>query len=101
MAATRDKEKDRYRRAAEDALQQLDWCIGYLHGIRNVRISRALAQPKLHPDQGVGAPRGTAADCSDFPGVAVSLAGDQHVLPFVERRTSSQLLERPSVVLSG
>ena len=25
---------ERYRRAAEDALQQLDWAIGYLHGIR-------------------------------------------------------------------
>jgi len=34
---------ERYRRAAEDALQQLDWCIGYLHGIRKVGISRALA----------------------------------------------------------
>jgi hypothetical protein len=35
---------ERYRRAAEDALQQLDWCIGYLHGIRKVKISKALAQ---------------------------------------------------------
>jgi hypothetical protein len=35
---------ERYRRAAEDALQQLDWCIGYLHGIRKPRISRALAK---------------------------------------------------------
>jgi hypothetical protein len=34
----------RYRQAAEDALQQLDWCIGYLHGIHKVRISRALAR---------------------------------------------------------
>ena len=25
-------EVKRYRRASEDALQQLDWCIGYLHG---------------------------------------------------------------------
>jgi hypothetical protein len=37
-------ETERYRQAAEDALQQLDWCIGYLHGIRKVRISRALAR---------------------------------------------------------
>ena len=37
-------EDERYRRAAEDALQQLDWCIGYLHGIRKVGISRALAR---------------------------------------------------------
>ena len=40
----RDEEAERYRRAAEDALQQLDWCIGYLHGIRKVDISRALAR---------------------------------------------------------
>jgi hypothetical protein len=37
------QEAERYRQAAEDALQQLDWCIGYLHGIRKMRISRALA----------------------------------------------------------
>jgi hypothetical protein len=40
----REGEVERYRRAAEDALQQLDWCIGYLHGIRKVDISRALAR---------------------------------------------------------
>ena len=40
----RDDQLDRYRQAAEDALQQLDWCIGYLHGIRKVDISRALAK---------------------------------------------------------
>jgi hypothetical protein len=38
------QDAERFRQAAEDALQQLDWCIGYLHGIRKVRISRALAQ---------------------------------------------------------
>jgi hypothetical protein len=37
-------EADRYRRAAEDALQQLDWAIGYLHGIRKTEISKALAK---------------------------------------------------------
>jgi hypothetical protein len=40
----RDEQLERYRRAAEDALQQLDWCIGYLHGLRKVEISRALAK---------------------------------------------------------
>ena len=40
----RGTEAERYRQAADDALQQLDWCIGYLHGIRKPRISRALAQ---------------------------------------------------------
>jgi hypothetical protein len=39
-----DDECERYRQAAEDALQQLDWCIGYLHGIRKLDISRALAK---------------------------------------------------------
>jgi hypothetical protein len=37
-------EAQRYRRAAEDALQQLDWCIGYLHGIRKTKISNALSR---------------------------------------------------------
>jgi hypothetical protein len=41
--ASNDAE-ERYRRAAEDALQQLDWCIGYLHGIRKVKISATLAR---------------------------------------------------------
>ncbi len=36
--------EERYRQAAEDALQQLDWCIGYLHGIRKTPISRQLAK---------------------------------------------------------
>jgi hypothetical protein len=41
-------EVERYRQAAEDALQQLDWCIGYLHGIRKVEVSRALAKNRTH-----------------------------------------------------
>ena len=42
--SNRHEELERYRQAAEDALQQLDWCIGYLHGIRKTDISRALAK---------------------------------------------------------
>lgn len=38
----------RYRQAAEDSLQQLDWCIGYLHGIRKGRISRQLARNRAY-----------------------------------------------------
>ncbi len=41
-------EVERYRQAAEDALQQLDWCIGYLHGIRKVDVSRALARNRSY-----------------------------------------------------
>ncbi|HVG75101.1 MAG TPA: hypothetical protein VM824_06945 [Thermoleophilaceae bacterium] len=44
----KEKEADRYRKAAEDALQQLDWVIGYLHGIRKIEISRALAKNRSH-----------------------------------------------------
>lgn len=39
---------ERYRRAAEDALQQLDWCIGYLHGIRKQKISVQLARNRAY-----------------------------------------------------
>ena len=34
--------------AAEDALEQLDWCIGYLHGIRKTKISSQLARNRAH-----------------------------------------------------
>jgi hypothetical protein len=44
----KQEEADRYRTAAEDALQQLDWTIGYLHGIRKVEISRALAKNRSY-----------------------------------------------------
>jgi hypothetical protein len=41
-------EVERYRQATEDALQQLDWCIGYLHGIRKLEVSRALARNRSY-----------------------------------------------------
>jgi hypothetical protein len=37
-------EVDRYRKAAEDALQQLDWAIGYLHGTGKTDIASTLAK---------------------------------------------------------
>ena len=43
-----DDELERWRRAAEDALQQLDWAIGYLHGIRKTKVSRALARNRSY-----------------------------------------------------
>lgn len=43
-----NNEGARYRRAAEDALQQLDWCIGYLRGIKKPRISTALARNRSY-----------------------------------------------------
>ena len=49
-ASSRPKtdEAFRYRQAAEDALQQLDWAIGYLHGIKKTGISSALAQNRSY-----------------------------------------------------
>jgi hypothetical protein len=41
-------EAERYRRAAEDALQQLDWCIGYLHGSNKANIAAALSKNRSH-----------------------------------------------------
>jgi hypothetical protein len=35
---------ERYREAAEAALDQLDWCVGYLHRIRKPELAEALAQ---------------------------------------------------------
>ena len=43
-----DNETERYRQAAEDALQQLDWCIGYLHGIHKTSLSAQLAKNRTH-----------------------------------------------------
>jgi hypothetical protein len=41
-------EVERYREAAEDLMQQLDWTIGYLHGIRKTEISSVLAKNRTH-----------------------------------------------------
>jgi hypothetical protein len=47
-ADRKEREADLYRKAAEDALQQLDWAIGYLHGIHKVEISKALAKNRSY-----------------------------------------------------
>ncbi|HEU0288260.1 MAG TPA: hypothetical protein VFR22_14535 [Nocardioidaceae bacterium] len=43
-----EREVERYRRASEDALQQLDWCIGYFHGSGKKGIARALSDNRSH-----------------------------------------------------
>ncbi len=40
----RDEEAARYRRAAQLALSQLDWCVEYFRSIRKPRIARQLAK---------------------------------------------------------
>jgi hypothetical protein len=40
--AATDDEIARYRRAAEETLDQLDWCVKYLYRIRKPRIASAV-----------------------------------------------------------
>jgi hypothetical protein len=42
------QDADRYREAAEAALDQLDWVISYLRGIRKVEVSRALEKNRTY-----------------------------------------------------
>jgi hypothetical protein len=42
------KDVERYRSAAEDALQQLDWCIGYLAGCQKGRVAKVLSANRSH-----------------------------------------------------
>lgn len=42
------EEVERYRSAAEDALQQLDWCIGYLAGCQKGRVAKILSANRSH-----------------------------------------------------
>jgi hypothetical protein len=41
-------EMERYREAAEDLMSQLDWAIGYLHGIRKPEVSGVLAKNRAY-----------------------------------------------------
>lgn len=45
---SRSVEAERYRVAAENALQQLDWAIRYLHRIRKRELAKALARNRNH-----------------------------------------------------
>ena len=41
-------QSERYRRAATDALEMLDWCIGYLVGTHKDRIASQLARNRSY-----------------------------------------------------
>jgi hypothetical protein len=41
-ARARTEEIERYKRAAEETLDQLDWCVNYLYRIRKDRIAQAI-----------------------------------------------------------
>ena len=42
------READRYRRAAEDALEQLDWVVGYFHGAHKASIAASVARNRTY-----------------------------------------------------
>ena len=42
------REVDKYRTAAEDALQQLDWCIGYFTGCNKSTIAKSLGANRAY-----------------------------------------------------
>lgn len=41
-------EVDKYRTATEDALQQLDWCIGYFTGCNKSTIAKSLGANRAY-----------------------------------------------------
>jgi hypothetical protein len=58
-SGTHDEIRDdieRYRRAAEETLNQLDWCISYLHRIRKPDIARALERNRSTIRRRMGRP---------------------------------------------
>jgi len=44
----RSGEADRYKEAATQALEMLDWCIGYLVGVRKESIAARLAENRSY-----------------------------------------------------
>jgi hypothetical protein len=46
--AQREAEVARYRRAAEETLEQLDWCVKYLYRIRRPRIAEVIDKNRGH-----------------------------------------------------
>ena len=44
----RSSEADRYKEAATQALEMLDWCIGYLVGVKKAGIAARLAENRSH-----------------------------------------------------
>lgn len=49
-----DREIERYREAAVEALGQLEWCIDYLYGLRRSEIARTLSRNRSQIIQRAG-----------------------------------------------
>ena len=50
-----DDEVRRYREAAEETLNQLDWCVGYLYRIRKPEIARVVERNRSSIRRRMGA----------------------------------------------
>ena len=75
-----EEEVERFRRASEDALSELDWCIGYLHGSGKKRVSAStFKKPRIHPH---------ATD--ETGGAAAAQPRDRRKLTCITARTSRQ-----------
>jgi hypothetical protein len=48
MADNGNDKAERYKQAATDALEMLDWCIGFLVGIRKEAIASQIAQNRAY-----------------------------------------------------
>jgi hypothetical protein len=49
-----DRESERYRRAALEALGQLEWCVDYLYRLRKSEIARAISRNRKQIIQRAG-----------------------------------------------
>lgn len=59
---TRDDEAQRYREAAHMTLDQLDWCVEYLHRLGKRRISKQIAKNRAAIAGRLGPQEGDAPD---------------------------------------
>jgi hypothetical protein len=47
-ARRREEEIDRYRLAAEETLEQLEWCVRYLERIQKPRVAAVIDENRRH-----------------------------------------------------
>jgi len=52
----RDNDAERYKEAATEALEMVDWCIGYLTAARKEAIAAQLAKNRSHIRKQLGEP---------------------------------------------
>ena len=48
QTGTTDQDVERYKQAANDALQQLDFCVGFLAGANTGKVAESLARNRAY-----------------------------------------------------